>query len=219
MRPPISSPFGEPETVPVANKSERIKQGASIRFQLVVFCLPRKSLKETLTEPILIAVTLILVTILTAILFPVTSTSRARSVLDSTLASTSFLELWVLLFLIVTMPLFFLMPLLSLFEVKREKTVILTSYGVSRYEGEKEIELSWPTHLMILNWSGDVLLKTWASGVFIPREAFTSREEAQEFVQIARELRKTGGSAWRGEWKGKVFGQKERNESNQGRTK
>lgn len=66
---------------------------------------------------------------------------------------------------------------------------------------------------MILNWSGDVLLKTWASSIFIPREAFSSREEAREFLQIARQLHKTGGAAWRDEWKGKVFGKEAQNES------
>ena len=52
--------------------------------------------------------------------------------------------------------------------------------------------------------NGDIFLSSFADGCFIPRETFKSREEALEFLSIARELK--SGAAWREQWSGRVFG-------------
>ena len=202
MRPPIASPFGEPENLSSGDQKERIGQGASLQFQLSAFCLPRRVIKEISTQPVSMATVLSVITIVTLILFPVVS--RAFSVLGS----LSFLQLWFLLFPILCFVFVLLVPLFYLPETQREKTVILTSYGVYQGEATKETEWSWPAFLFVVNWSGDVLLTTWTTQLFIPREAFVSPQEAQKFVQIARQLHKTRGAAWRDEWKGQRFGPK-----------
>ncbi len=175
MRPPIPSPFGEIEKAPPANKGDRIANGASVSFRFSILCLPRKNLKEMVTEPISVGVVIIISTILTAILSPVFRPG-----------TLSFLELWILFLFGFPALAYFLMLPFFLFEVRRARTVILTPYGVSRWSGNKETELSWPAFLFIFLWLGDVIFSTFASSIFIPREAFASRQEACEFVQIAR---------------------------------
>ncbi len=204
MRPPIASPSGEPENVSDDDKSERVALGISICFRYGASALGRKIYKEMLTDLTSIAATLLVTTILTAIIHPVFGRTHSSQAIP-------FLQLWLFFFCIFPLSTILIVMPFAFFDARRAKTVILTPYGVTRCEGKKEVEIPWSSFFGITHWSGDVILTTLATSTVIPREAFASREETQEFVQIARELRKSRGAAWRDEWKGKVFGQKPEN--------
>jgi len=85
-------------------------------------------------------------------------------------------------------------------------TNILNRAGLHETAKPLGFTISWKRFLWMVEWGGDVCFSTIGGGCFIPREAFSSRDEAREFVRIARELKQSNGAAWRDEWNGRVFG-------------
>lgn len=107
-----------------------------------------------------------------------------------------------------------LLPLLSyvlvplVLSARGRVSAVLDDKGVhERFRGQLiPLSISWKRVLWVFDWGGDVCVVTIGGGCFIPREAFASREESHEFVQIARELKQSDGAAWRDKWNGRVFG-------------
>jgi hypothetical protein len=117
-----------------------------------------------------------------------------------------------LLFELVALPILpflFLAAFLVNFAVLKPRgstTTILNRDGLRERAKFLSLSISWKRVLWVFDWGRDVCVVTIGGGCFIPREAFASREESHEFVQIARELKQSGGAAWRDEWNGRVFG-------------
>jgi hypothetical protein len=169
------------------------------------FPLFRKNFKESLVSPFVMLALLIGASIVTALLFPVFHRSHTTSPFKP-----SVVELWTLSFLALSLFSIFLITgillLLTLLQSKHYRKTLLTPYGPVRLDKAKVVEIKWSTIFWIIRWSDDVLFCTFADATFIPREAFKSTQEAQEFVQIARELHTSRGASWRDEWNGKIFG-------------
>lgn len=105
-----------------------------------------------------------------------------------------------------------LMPILAAYavatELKRLRTKIpviaLERTGARFISSIEEKFALWNDVTHIVERNGDVFIIAPPLYRNIAREDFASREEAREFVAIARQLK--GGGAWREQWNGRVFG-------------
>jgi len=105
-------------------------------------------------------------------------------------------------------PILVLQALVTELERLRGKVPVITLERVgARFISKSEGKLApWSDVTHIIEWGGDVFIIAHPIARNIAREDFNSREEAQEFVRIARELKQSNGAAWRREWNGRVFG-------------
>jgi len=106
------------------------------------------------------------------------------------------------------MPILVLQTLVTELERLRGKVPVITIERVgARFISKSEEKLApWSDVTHIIEWGGDVFIIAHPLARNIAREDFASRDEAREFVRIARELKQTNGAAWRDEWNGRVFG-------------
>lgn len=78
--------------------------------------------------------------------------------------------------------------------------------GVVKSLARRDIHFSWHKINRVTELRGDIWLGSLTDGCFILRDSFASRDEACEFVEIIRELKRTRGSVWRDKWTGRIFG-------------
>lgn len=117
------------------------------------------------------------------------------------------MELFILPFVPLTFILSFIGNLIVC-NTRGTVTITLNQTGCrEKFKGQlTPLSIRWKRVQRVLEWKGDVCFVTFGGGCFIPREAFASREEAREFVALARGLKQTRGAAWRDEWNGRLFG-------------
>ena len=89
---------------------------------------------------------------------------------------------------------------------KRHFELWISDAGLFKRYPNRDIFFPWRKFTWLIKRNGDLWLVSFTDGCFIPREAFTSPEEAQEFTAIIRELKRTRGTVWRDKWNGRVFG-------------
>lgn len=199
MRPPLPEPNGDVGTW--ANNASLPSEAVVVLYRMTFASVARQTLKEIFFSVPSILVMLAVPFIVTAILLPVFQRGhRPPSSFEPT-----FLQLWVLSsgsHLLISLPPAFLSYLLQ----KKDRKLVLTPYGLAKHYKARVIETRWSSVLWIVSWNSDVLLCTFATQTFVPRGAFGSVQEAQEFIQIARQLHKSRGTAWREEWNGRIFG-------------
>lgn len=89
---------------------------------------------------------------------------------------------------------------------KRRFEIWFSEAGVFKRFVGRDVFFPWRKFVWVIERKGDVWLVSFADGCFIPRESFSSREEAHEFATTVRELKHTLGSGWNDDWSGRVFG-------------
>lgn len=191
--PPIASPVGSGAPAPTPSEDENLNQFcASVRVDLKPGALWRYLAFEWLA-PVSLGLYVGAPLMMALSAFPDFSRRGFPS--------------FFLVFLLFFLPIFlisaffcFIVRLCS----QRRYVMRLSSDGVVKAFARREVHFSWRKLLRVVEVRGNVWFGSLTDGCFIPREAFSSREEAREFVAIAREMRSDG--VWRDQWNGRVFG-------------
>ncbi|RYG38267.1 MAG: hypothetical protein EOO01_29765 [Chitinophagaceae bacterium] len=72
----------------------------------------------------------------------------------------------------------------------QNESIVINSDGVRNVAKRFPIFIVWKRVLWIIAWSGDVLLLTFGGGVLIPRHAFRTSYEADDFINAVRQFRR-----------------------------
>ena len=93
-------------------------------------------------------------------------------------------------------------------QLKARDTVLTALYrdGIWDFTRPKTNYLAWNHILMLKSWGDDFFVVGWLNTVVVPREAFPTREQAREFANRAKDLRKTRGASWDENWNGQIWG-------------
>ena len=186
--PPLASPHGEGTSAPRLNEN---RVWIPVHLQPASHC---RYVKFQFTIPITLAMLVIGPLVGSLLVFPI-EVRRLGLLALPLVALLIFAAI-----LLLALPPSLLLQLCS----KRRFEVWISKNGLTKHYPKRDIYFRWSKFVWMLEIRGDVWLASATDGCFIPRESFQSREEAREFLSIARELK--GGGAWRDEWNRRVFG-------------
>jgi hypothetical protein len=183
MRPPISLPTGEiiREEKPEFDAKER-----SISYQINTLSYCRLQIKSTVSNPYSYIFVVIVSIILAVIIFPI----NIRPLRGFSLwQSFSLITLGAFLGMVLSTSL--ILPLITFFQMifrGREETTLINEEGVYNTADKFPIAINWKRIKRITTWSGDVLIMNFGGGVLVPRHAFCTSQEAEDFAYAARQF-------------------------------